>query len=280
MPLDQVRVSVLDRAFLFGDAVYEAIRIYDGRLFLVDRHLARLRRSLNELGIVCDVDRLYARLLNTISASKAQSAMAYLQVTRGADSIRSHAFPPAEVRPNELIWIQEYTSADPYQSRRSQGVAVITHADLRWARRDIKTVNLLGNCLAAQAAHEAGAYEAILYEKDGRVTEGSHTSVFAVKHGKLLTTPGGTQILPGVTRGFVFDLAREYGIPFEERTFSKDDIPTVDELFLTGTTTEVLGIVTVDGRPVGSGSVGPVTLTLADAYKNAVATWLKEKVSE
>ena len=279
MPLDEVRVSVLDRAFLFGDAVYEAMRIYDGRLFLIDRHLARLRRSLNELRIVCDVDRLYERLLETLTASKTQSGLAYLQITRGADTARSHAFPPAHVRPNELLWIQGYPSADPYESQRGLGVSVITHPDLRWNRRDIKTVNLLGNCLAAQAAKEAGAYEAILYEADGEVTEGAHTSVFAVKNGKLLTSPRGNHILPGVTRGFVFDLAEQLDIPVEEHSFSKDDIPTLGELFLTGTTTEVLGIVTVDGRAVGRGSVGPVTLALANAYKKAVATWLTEKAT-
>lgn len=272
MPLDQVRVSVLDRAFMFGDAVYEALRIYEGRPWLLEEHQRRLESSLRELRIECDVGRLARRLVETIAHSGAKEGLAYFQVTRGV-APRRHAFPQPPVPPNELIYVEDY-GADPYAALRPVGAKVVTYPDCRWARRDIKSTNLLGNCLAAQAAVEAGGIEAILIEADGLISEASHSSVFAVKERKLWTAPNSHHILPGITRGLVLRLAAAAEIPVVERPFHQDDLPMVDELFLTGTSTEVLAIRQVDDRPVGDGKPGPVTRRLAETYRRAVSEWL------
>jgi D-alanine transaminase len=274
LPLDQVQVPALDRGFLFGDAVYEAMRLYSGRVFLARDHFARLAQSLSELRIVTDVGRLEQRMHETIAHSGAKEGLIYLQVTRGAGPRRSHAFPVPSVVPNELIWVDASTDADPHRARREAGVAVVTFPDWRWARRDIKSTNLLGNCLAAEHARQANAFEAILVDPAGQVHEGSHTSLFAVRGGRLLTCPTGPEILPGCTRAFVLELARRAGIGIELSPLRQEDLGRVDELFLTGTTTEVLGIVQVDGASVGTGRVGPITRQLADEYRLAVHQWL------
>lgn len=272
MPLEDARVSVLDRAFLFGDAVYEALRVYGGRAWLLEEHLRRLGSSLREVRITADVDRLRERLLETLRHSGVREGLVYIQVTRGA-APRMHRFPTPAPTPNELIYVQEY-AGDPFAAVRATGVACITHPDLRWERRDIKSTNLLGNCLASQAAAEAGAYEAILVESGGVISEATHNSVFAVKQGRVLTAPRSHQILPGITRGLVLQLAERAGIGVVEASFHRSDLEVIDELFLTGTTSEVLPVVTVDGRPVGSGRPGPLTLRLASTYRAAVEEWL------
>lgn len=277
LPLDKVFVPALDRAFLFGDAVYEAMRVYEGRIFLAERHFARLARSLQELRIVADVERIRERTLATLHASQVEHGLIYIQVTRGAAPQRAHAFPSPAVAPNELIYVSRYSQPDPHGSERERGVAVVTFPDLRWARRDVKTVNLLGNCLAAQAAKEAGAYEALLVEPDGRVTEGAHTSVFAVKDGRLRTHSLGPHILPGVTRGFLLELAASAGVPVHEEALHQSELDAIDELFLTGTSTEVLGVTRIDSKPVGSGTIGTITRRLADAFTRRVREWLQSK---
>lgn len=277
LPLEEVKVSVLDRAFLFGDAVYEALRVYSGRPWLCDRHLARLQRSLNDLRIPANGDRLRSRLFETLERSGVQEGLIYIQVTRGT-APRRHSFPDPPAVPNELIWIDDY-GGDPYKASRHTGVGCITFDDWRWERRDIKSVNLLGNCLAAQAAREARCEEAILIERDGLISEASHSSVFAVDRGCLLTAPQGHHILPGITRQLVLELAQKATIPTNERSFHKDQLFQVDELFLTGTSTEVLPIVRVDGRTIGDGKPGPITQRLAATYRAAVEDWLSRAES-
>lgn len=273
LPLEQVRVSVLDRAFLFGDAVYEALRIYNGRLWLCGPHLERLKRSLAELRIPCDADRVHQRMVETLEHSKVREGLMYLQITRG-EAARTHYFPKTPPVPNELIYVKEF-DGDPHADHRESGVACVTYPDIRWERRDIKSVNLLGNCLASQYAVEQGCFEAILVEPSGHISEGSHTSVFAVKQGKVLTAPKGHHILPGITRGLVLQLAKTASIEVEERAVLKDDLDNIDELFLTGTTTEVLAITKVDGKPVGDGKPGPVTQRLQETYLETLKHWLE-----
>lgn len=273
-PLDQVLVPALDRGFLFGDAVYEAMRLYSGRVFLASEHFHRLARSLSELGMVVDLDRLRRRMQETIAKSGAADGLIYLQITRGVAARRSHSFPVPAVLPNELIWVDGYDSPDPNRQRREQGVHVVTYPDLRWARRDIKSTNLLGNCLAAEHARREGAYEAILVDASGAITEGSHTSVFAVRGGKLLTCPTGPEILPGCTRAFLLLLAEKVKIGVELAPLLAKELLAVDELFLTGTTTEILGITHVDGQPISGGRVGPITGQLAEMYRTYVKQWL------
>jgi len=272
MPLTEVRVPVLDRAFLFGDAIYEALRVYEGRPFLVDEHMARLRRSLDQIRIEADVDRIERRLFELLERHPVRSGLVYLQVTRGV-APRTHYFPANPTEPNELIYVSPLDD-DPHARHRETGVDVITFDDLRWKRCDIKSVNLLANCMAAQAAREAGCAEAILVAADGAITEGSHTSVFGVRDGAVMTAPLARNILPGITRSLVVELADRAGIPIREEPLSRDRLSEVDELFLTGTTAEVLPVTRVDDQPIGSGQPGEVTRQIAAAYRGHVADWL------
>ena len=269
MPLDAVRVSVLDRGFLFGDGIYEVLRIYGGRPFLCAEHMRRLRRSIGEVRIACDADRLERRMHETLDAAGVQEGLVYIQVTRGA-ARRTHRFPDPPVAPNELIYVEEIPG-DPYARWRESGAAVVSLPDLRWKRCDIKSVNLLANCMAAQAAAEADCVEAMLVAADGTITEGSHTSIFAVQHGRILATPLGPHILPGITRGLVVRLAEQAGIAIAEARVRRDQLASVDEMFLTGTTSEVLPITRVDGEAIGDGRPGPVTRRLYQTYTHVVA---------
>jgi D-alanine transaminase len=273
MPLSEVRVPALDRAFLFGDAVYEGLRIYGGRVFLCAEHVQRLRRSLGELRIAADVERLERRMLETVSHSGVREGFIYIQVTRGTAPRRTHRFPDPPTTPNELIWVDEITS-DAFAALRETGARLLTFRDVRWQRCDIKSVNLLGNCLAAQAAAEAGCSEALLVDRDGTITEGSHTSVFGVRGGRIITSPLGPHILPGITRALVLGLAERARIPVAEESMRRDRLREIDELFLTGTTAEVLPITVVDNEPIGDGRPGPVARRLFATYHEFVQDWL------
>jgi D-alanine transaminase len=271
LPLAEVKVSALDRGFLFGDAVYEVLRVYRGRPWLAAEHFERLRRSLAEVRIAgVDLDRLRRRMLATIAAGSYGEATVYIHVTRGA-APRRHAFPD-KAAPLELLFVQDFL--DPNAEGRRVGVAAALQPDLRWGRCDIKSTNLLANVLAMQAARQAGAVEALLYLPDGRITEGSHSSLFGVKGGTLVTAANGPDVLPGVTRNLLIELAGRSGVAVEERMLHRDELARVEELFLTGTTSEVLPVVRVDGRPVGSGVPGPVTRRLQSAYREVVEAFL------
>ncbi len=267
MPLAEVKIPALDRGFLFGDAVYEVLRVYHGKPFLMREHFDRFARSLAAIRIAgVDLARLQKRMLDTIAAGPFTEALAYLQITRGV-APRKHGFPEG-VAPLEFLYIQEFK--DPYTEARKNGAAVITQPDVRWGRCDIKSTNLLANVLAAQAAKEAGGVEALLTRPDGTLTEGTHTSFFGVLDGVVLTTPSGNAILPGITRGLVLRLAQRAGIAVREQSLKKSDLAHVSELFLTGTTSEVLPIVRVDGQAIGDGKPGRVTRRLQEEYRATV----------
>lgn len=268
MPLEQARVPVLDRGFMFGDAVYEVLRVYRGRPWLIEAHFARLARGLEALRIPgVDLARLKERMHATIAAGKFQEAVAYVHITRGA-APRKHAFPPNAV-PFELLYVQEFS--DPYVELRRTGAKAITQPDIRWDRCDIKSTNLLGNVLAMQAATEAGCVEALLYLPDGTLTEGAHTSFFAVRDGVLLTRPNSSAILPGTTRDLVLRLAAQVGLPAREQSLNRAELPLVSDLFLTGTTSEVLPIVRVDEQVIADGRPGIATRKLQEAFARAVS---------
>jgi D-alanine transaminase len=274
MPLSQVRIPAQDRGFLLGDAVYEVLRVYGGRPWLADEHLARLERSLDAVRIRgVDIARLRQRMLDTVAAGPFVEAIVYIQITRGV-APRAHAFP-ANATPLELLYVQEFV--DPYAEARQRGAAVVTYPDIRWDRCDIKSINLLANVLAMQTAKEAGCLEAIFYLPDGTLTEGSHTSFFGVLNGAILTAPRTNAILPGITRGWLLRLASRTDTPVREHVLTKADLPKVSELFLTGTTSEVLPIVQVDGRPIADGHPGPVTRKLQQGYAEAVKESLAGK---
>ncbi|MEX2583358.1 MAG: aminotransferase class IV [Gemmatimonadota bacterium] len=267
LPKDQATVSVDDRGFLFGDGVYEVTRAIGGRLFEEEGHWERLRMGLGELAIVADrIDRgkireIYEHLLEENGHTAPDSdATVYLQITRGC-APRSHAFPGPGCVPTIYAFASPFRI--PTDLRRS-GVDAIAHPDIRWARCDIKTINLLPNVVAKQRAVEAGAWEAVLF-RDGAITEGSSTNVFGVLDGELRTYPTSNYILPGITRDVILQLARELNIPIRERPIFANEVSRLEELFVTGTTTDVQPIVRLDGRPIGDGVVGGVARTLQEA---------------
>jgi D-alanine transaminase len=272
MPLEAVRISALDRGFLLGDAIYEVLRVYGGKPWLEEGHFERLKRSLREVRIEgVDLHRLRQRMHQTLAASSFLEATLYIQITRGS-APRSHVFP-AQATPLELLYVQAF--ADPYQEGRRSGIRAITHADLRWERCDIKSTNLLANVLAAQAAKEAGCKEALLFLPDGTLTEGTHTSLFGVQKGYLITAPNSPAILPGITRSLILQLAHNLNVPVLEKNLRRQKLGDIDELFLSGTTSEVLPIVEVDGKEIGKGTPGKVTRRLQKAYQEEVVQFIQ-----
>lgn len=258
-PRAAATVSIDDRGFLFGDAVYEVMRVLRGRFIEPERHLARLARSLREVALPAPPVEPLAVAVDLLHRNglEQREAVIYLQVSRGAAQ-RQHAFPPGSVPPTVLM------TATPFEPRRDlaeRGVGAILQPDLRWSRCDIKSVNLLPNVLAAQCATEAGAFEAILL-RDGVMTEATRSNVFAVVDGVLRTHPTGPLILPGVTREVVLELAAEAGLAPSEEAVTAAELARADEVFVTGTTSDVMPVVTIDGRAVGNGAPGPVAKQL------------------
>jgi D-alanine transaminase len=261
-------VSVEDRGFQFGDGVYEVIRTYGGRPFQLDAHLVRLEKSAGALSLKVPVSRpdCAALVHEAVARAAYKECKIYIQVTRGA-APRDHQFPVDAV-PTLVITVREMRTV-PDQLRRD-GVEAITIDDLRWGRCDIKSVNLLGNVLARQQAKEAGVFEA-LFIRQGAALEGSVSNLFAVENGEVVTAPEGPHILSGVTRSLILSLARDAGIPVGERTLSREKLYAASEVFLSGTTIEILPVTRIDGRPIGSGSTGPVTRSLAALFQKLVS---------
>ena len=273
---EDAKISVLDRGFIFGDGVYEVWRIVEGTLFEHERHDRRLKNGLATLEIdVADRDvealaDVAERLIRENGLARGEGTF-YVEITRGV-APRTHALPPRGTKATVFAMVSKF---EVPHALRETGAKAITQPDVRWLRCDVKTVQLLPNCQAKQKASEAGALEAI-FVRDGIVTEGTHTSVLGVKNGELVTHPLSPLILPSVTREVVIEIAREQGIPVKERPFSQADLFQLDELFVSGTTTDVTPIVEVDGRKIGSGKPGPVSRQLysglqARLYANSAA---------
>jgi D-alanine transaminase len=263
VPREEARVSVEDRGFVFGDGVYEVLRAIRSHLFAARFHNDRLRRSLDGIRINLSGDdsperfaEIGKQLLRDNDLLTGEATV-YMQVTRGATT-RAHAFPPADIQPTIYISVARFT---PYSDLAETGASAISHPDLRWGRCDLKTLNLLPNVLASQAAKERGAFEAMLI-REGVVTEGAKTNFFGVVDGALRTHPCDAHILPGITRSVLRDLARDADIDLDERPIRVDEIPKLTELFLTGTTTDVMPIVKLDDKPVGKGKPGELTRRL------------------
>ncbi len=266
LPKEGATVSVDDRGFLLSDGIYEVTPAYRGRLFRIEQHMRRLRHGLDALRIDFDpagLPEMHARLIATNALDTEDVAIVYLQVTRGA-APRTHHFPPEGTPPTVYAFAQAYHRPDP--ARWELGYEAITVPDDRWARVDIKSIGLLPNVLAQQAAVDADVADALLV-KDGVALEGSHNNVFAVFDGVVTTHPATHQILHGVTRAYVIELAREQGLTIEERPVLLEEMRGADEIFFTGTTTEVRPTVRLDGEPVGDGKVGPVARALSEAFK-------------
>lgn len=265
----EARISVEDRGFLLSDGVYEVTPAYRGRFFLFDHHLDRLRAGLATLRIdmpLDDVAQMHERLLADNGLADAEVSYVYLQVTRGV-APRTHAFPKGSVPPTVYAFARAYQR--PERGVWEQGFEAITVPDRRWARVDVKTIALLPNVLAQQAAVDAGVADAILV-RDGIALEGAHNNFFAVIDGRIVTHPRSNVILPGITRGYVIEMARELGLEVQERPIQVEELVEAEEAFFTGTTTEVRPTVRIDGRPVGTGAVGPVARRLFDAFLERV----------
>lgn len=265
VPKEKAFISVDDRGFLFADGIYEVTPAYRGACFRLDRHLARMRKGLAALRIDFDpgpLAEVHAELLAANRLEDAATCYVYVQVTRGV-APRAHAFPTTPVQPTVYAFAREF--ARPAREVWEKGFAAVTVPDRRWARADVKSIALLPNCLALQAAVEAGATDALLV-KDGVAIEGAHSNFFAVVDGVVTTHPATNHILHGITREYVLELGRELGLPTEERPIQVEELARASEAFFTGTTTEVRPTVRVDGRPVGDGQVGPVARRLLDAY--------------
>lgn len=267
LPLEQARISPLDRGFLFGDAVYEVIAVYGGRAFLLDAHLQRLERSLRELRIAAPHDdagwrAIIAGLVERNGEGGARPDMGiYLQVSRGADAGRDHLFP-RDVAPTV------FAMASPLAPTNldAAGVRAITAADTRWARCDIKTTALLANVLLRQAAAEAGAGECIML-RDGYVTEGSGSSVLVLEGGTVLSRPNGRDILPGTTIGLVREVAIGCGLGYREEAVSESRLRSADEVWISAALRGVAPVTHIDGAPVGNGQPGPAWRKVATEYE-------------
>ncbi len=267
MKPSEAKVSAEDRGFVFGDGVYEAAVTYDGRIWALERHLARLVRSLREIRIEgVDIDAIGAAMREGLKRSGFASAVVYLQVTRGA-APRKHAWKPGLV-PTVFMTVREFT---PYDAKLyERGVAVITVPEVRWGRCDIKSLNLLPNVMAYQKATEAGAWEAIFVCPDGTVTECSHSALFIVQGGVAVTRETGPHILPSITQGLVLETASDLGIPAKQRRFTKGEMTSADEVFIAGTTPGMMPVTRIDGARIADGKPGPVTKRLLEGYWDRV----------
>lgn len=263
VPRATASIPVDDRGFVFGDGVYEVWRVIGGVLFEAERHRTRLVSGLRELRIAtpdivqADVLAGVAQRLLGDSALLDGEATLYVEITRGA-APRTHQFPPAGTAPTVFAVANRFTPPEPVRAR---GAACITVPDIRWSRCDIKTIQLLPNVLAKQAAAERDALDAIMV-RNGVITESSHANVLGVLGGVVRTHPTGHHILAGVTRAVVLEIAREIELPVSEEPFTERDLSRLEELFLVGTTTDVMPVVRLDDRPIGDGTPGPIAKRL------------------
>lgn len=261
-------VSVMDRGFVFGDGVYEVTRVIEGKLFKEKEHLDRLRSGLKGLKIkvseevLSSIPDISRELISKNGHTKGEASV-YLQITRGTAWPRTHAFPEPEVEPTIFLSSSSFV---PHTKLHETGVNTITLPDIRWTRCNLKTVNLLPNTLAVQQSREAGVNSAVLI-RDGVVTESPNANIFAVKKGVLYTFPATNYILNGITRQTVIEIADQLQIPVDFTPVRKEELSEIDELFFSGTTTDIQPIIETDKVPVGSGKPGSVVRRIQQAYK-------------
>ena len=265
IPKERALVPVDDRGFLFADGIYEVTPAYQGVFFRLERHLDRIRRGLAALRIDFDPEPLaevHRQLLAANGLEDEPITTVYVQVTRGV-APRAHAFPTSPVRPTVYAFATEFKRAP--REAWEKGYQATMVPDRRWARCDIKAIALLPNCLAMQAAAEAGSTDA-LFVRDGVAIEGAHNNFFAVLDGTVVTHPATNHILHGITREYVLELCHGLGLPVEQRPIQLEELWEADEAFFTGTTTEVRPTVRIDGRTIGDGRPGPIATRLMDAF--------------
>jgi D-alanine transaminase len=264
----EARVSLDDRGYYFGDGVYEVFRVYNGTLFECEAHLRRMEHSARAISLTLpfDLPGLRASLERLTLESGVSEGIVYLQVTRG-EAPRSHLFP-ADPQP---VW-HAYAKEQPRPvAAMEKGIRAITVEDIRWLRCDIKSLNLLPNTMAKQQASDQGADDA-LFHRQGIMTECSAANLFAVRGGVLYTHPANNLILHGITRQVALRLANRLRIPVAEQPFTREELYAAEEAFLTSTTMEITPIVAIDGKAVGSGTPGPVTRALQEAFAGEIAS--------
>lgn len=265
MPIEEAKVPVLDRGFIFGDGVYELVPVYSRVPFRLDEHLARLERSLELVRIRNPYTRAEWRdiILQLVAKQPFEDQGVYFQVTRGVAK-RDHAFPKDAV---PTVFVMSNPLVTPPKELVERGAAAVSAADDRWLHCDIKSISLIGNCLLRQVSADAGATETILF-RDGKLTEASASNVFVVKGGVILSPPKSNLILPGITYDVIFELAQAAALPFEYRDVSRDEVFSAAELWVTSSSKEVLAVVTLDGKPVGGGRPGPVFRKMHALYQD------------
>ena len=264
LPLEEAKVPVLDRGFIFGDGVYELVPVYSRVAFRLDEHLARLERSLGEAKIRNPYSRQRWReiVYQLVDAQPFEDQGVYFQVTRGVAK-RDHAFP-RDTQPT--VFMMANPLVNPPRAQVDAGGAAVSAQDNRWLRCDIKSISLLGNVLARQISADAGAAETILF-RDGKLTEASASNVFIVRRGVIVSPPKSSLILPGITYDVVTELARANGLPLEFREVPEAEVRSADEIWVTSSSKEVLAIVSLDGRKVGDGKPGPQFRRMYELYQ-------------
>lgn len=269
LPLSQARVPVHDRGFIFGDGVYEVVPVYGGRLFRWPEHLARLERSLGRLRITnpLSAEAWLALVRELVRRHPWPDQFVYLHVTRGV-SRRDHGFPKEPVAPTVFAQTSELKLPDP--ALRASGVSLISLPDERWGHCDIKSISLLGNVLARQAAVDAGAFECVQF-RDGFMTEGSSSNFWVVRDGCVYGAPLDHRVLAGIRVGLIEELCAELEIPFHLQPILREQVHEADELLLSSATKEILPATRLDDRPIGDGRPGPVYARLHEAYQRAKA---------
>lgn len=273
MPLENARIPVLDRGFIFGDGVYEVIPVYSRHPFRLPEHLARFERSHQAIRIPNPLsDAEWTRLISDLVARNAgDDQSVYLQVTRGV-ARRDHAFP-SDTKPT--VFGMSSPLSTPAPDVVEKGVAAITTLDFRWLKCDVKSTSLLGNCLLRQTAADAGAVEVVMF-RDGYLTEGSSSNVFVVKAGVILAPPKNNLVLPGITYDVVIELAQAHGLPLEVRQIAEPEVRAADEIWVTSSTKEVLAVTTLDGKPVGDGKPGPLFRRMHQLYQDFKRTVMRQ----
>ncbi len=268
VPEADAKISVFDRGFLFADGIYEVSAVLDGKLVDNALHLARLARSVGEIGLALPlpIERIGALMREMVDRNALREGLVYLQVTRGAESGRNFPFPK-EAKPSLVMFCEKKAYADAPAAKT--GIKVKSVADLRWARRDIKSVALLAQVLAKQEAAAAGCQEAWMHE-EGVVTEGGSSTAYIVKgegaSARIVTRENSTKVLPGCTRAALLALVQETGIEVEERAFTLEEAYAAKEAFITSATNFVMPVTEIDGRAIGGGQVGPVARRLRELY--------------
>jgi D-alanine transaminase len=263
----EAKVDVEDRGYQFGDGVYEVIRIYNGKMFTAAEHLERFFKSAESIGISIPFTNLQIKemLEELLIKNNLETGNIYMQVTRGT-APRNHLFPTGDVEPTLVAYTIK--GVRPLDSLES-GVKTILTEDLRWLRCDIKSLNLLGNLLAKQKASEQGCFEAIQHRGQD-VTEGSSSNIFMVKNGVVITHESNHLILKGITKDVILNLCAKNKIPVQERTFSLTELEEAEEVFLSSTTAEVMPVIEIDGKKIGSGTPGHLTRKLQDLFEKEI----------